>query len=106
MKNPQTSTFTPKSEGGSDGEEGGGGGGGVKSGTSAAKLSLNIISLSLVHYDSDKLLGSELVVDGQEVACCAFFLLLVDRAEATTQNVNELEHSFKKGEQKHKKRTE
>lgn len=46
---------------------------GKQKGTLAAKLSLNIISLSLVHYLFNKLLRAELVVHGQEVTHYAFY---------------------------------
>lgn len=46
---------------------------GKQKGTLAAKLSLNIISLSLVHYLFNKLLRAELVEHGQEVTHYAFY---------------------------------
>lgn len=46
---------------------------GKQKGTLAAKLSLNIISLSLVHYLFNKFLRAELVVHGQEVTHYAFY---------------------------------
>lgn len=46
---------------------------GKQKGTLAAKLSLNIISLSLVHYLFNKLLIAELAVHGQEVTHYAFY---------------------------------
>lgn len=46
---------------------------GKQKGTLAAKLSLNIISLSLVHYLFNKLLRAELAVHGQEVTHYAFY---------------------------------
>lgn len=44
-----------------------------KKGTSAAKLSLNIISLSLMHYLFNKLLRAGLAAHGQEVTHYAFY---------------------------------
>lgn len=65
----------------------------AKKGTLAAKLSLNIISLSLVHYLFSKLLRAELAVHGQEVTHYAFLqqcsVWLLTRRGATTQKMNE-----------------
>lgn len=75
MKNPQTSTFTEKRERQRERVRETQRKGSVLESkrTSAAKLSLNIISLSLMHYLFSKLLRADLAVCGQEVTHYAFY---------------------------------